>query len=416
MTATPLTCGGCGQEGRRYRRGLCGSCALTEDLQAVLDDGHGIIRPELLPLFEGMRQMDNPRAGVSWLRRPHVAEMLRALSSHDTAITHETVDAMTPWRSAAYLRDLLMHHGVLPAVDRHLLLFQRWLAEWLTGIDDVEHRRLLERFATWHLLRKLRTIATRQPLGMKRNQDARRVLVQAAAFLSWLDDHHTRLGGCTQADLDAWHATAFLARRPAQAFPRWCMTAGHMPKLAIPTRSTLNPAPISQRQRLALIRKALSDESIPDRDRVIALLVLLYAQPISRILRLTLDDLTRDGDQVLLRLGDPPSPVPEPFAGLLLGYTQTRPNTTTATNRDSHWLFPGRRGGQPLDPTTIQSRLSKLGILAGPGRSAAIRQVVLQTPAPVVARMLGYDEDTAARLATAAGSPWSRYAPGGHEQ
>ncbi len=43
------------------------------------------------------------------------------------------------------------------------------------------------------------------------------------------------------------------------------MTAGHMPQPAIPTRSTLNPAPISQRQRLALIRKALSDESIPDR-------------------------------------------------------------------------------------------------------------------------------------------------------
>ncbi|MGV9383412.1 hypothetical protein ACWDRB_46885 [Nonomuraea sp. NPDC003707] len=89
-----------------------------------------------------------------------------------------------------------------------------------------------------------------------------------------------------------------------------------MPKLTIPTRSTLNPAPISQRQRLALIRKALSDESIPERDRIIALLVLLYAQPISRILRLTLDDLTRDGDQALLRLGDPPSPVPEHYGGV----------------------------------------------------------------------------------------------------
>ncbi|WP_436763295.1 hypothetical protein [Streptosporangium sp. V21-05] len=65
---------------------------------------------------------------------------------------------------------------------------------------------------------------------------------------------------------------------------------------------------------------------------------------------------------------------------------------------------------------TIQSRLSKLGILAGPGRSAAIRRLVLQAPAPVVARMFGYDGDTATRLATAAGSPWSRYAPGDHEQ
>ncbi|GGT42491.1 hypothetical protein GCM10010176_102500 [Nonomuraea spiralis] len=51
---------------------------------------------------------------------------------------------------------------MLPVVDRHLLLFQRWVTEWLAGIDDVEHRRLLERFATWHLQRELRTIAEQQ--------------------------------------------------------------------------------------------------------------------------------------------------------------------------------------------------------------------------------------------------------------
>ncbi|MEV0353507.1 hypothetical protein AB0H88_47800 [Nonomuraea sp. NPDC050680] len=49
-------------------------------------------------------------------------------------------------------------------------------------------------------------------------------------------------------------------------------------------------------------------------------------------------------------------------------------------------------------------------------RGKHLRQLVLQTPAPVVARMLGYDGDTATRLSTAAGSPWSRYAPGDHEQ
>ncbi|GAA2275685.1 hypothetical protein GCM10010149_18150 [Nonomuraea roseoviolacea subsp. roseoviolacea] len=189
-----------------------------------------------------------------------------------------------------------------------------------------------------------------------------------------------------------------------------------MPKLTIPTRSTLNPAPISQRQRLTLIRKALGDESIPDRDRVIALLVLLYAQPISRILRLTLDDITRHDGQVLLRLGEAPSPVPEPFAELLLGHMLARPDTATATNQDSQWLFPGRRGGQPLDPTTIRSRLSKLGIRAGPGRSPRDPPAGSADPAPVVARMLGYNGDTATRLVTAAGSPWSRYAPGDHEQ
>ncbi|MGH3711798.1 MAG: hypothetical protein ACRDRQ_27720 [Pseudonocardiaceae bacterium] len=47
-------------------------------------------------------------------------------------------------------------------------------------------------------------------------------------------------------------------------------------------------------------------------------IVLLYAQRVSRIVRLTVDDVIRDGDQILLRLGEPPSPVPTPFAELLL--------------------------------------------------------------------------------------------------
>jgi hypothetical protein len=40
------------------------------------------------------------------------------------------------------------------------------------------------------------------------------------------------------------------------------------------------------------------------------LAVLLYAQPLSRVVRLTLDDVIRDGDQVLVRLGEPLTPVP----------------------------------------------------------------------------------------------------------
>lgn len=50
---------------------------------------------------------------------------------------------------------------------------------------------------------------------------------------------------------------------------------------------------------------------------------------------------------MFLRLGDPPSPVPEPVASLLLNYIATRDNMNTATNRASRWLFPGRRADQP---------------------------------------------------------------------
>ena len=80
------------------------------------------------------------------------------------------------------------------------------------------------------------------------------------------------------------------------------------------------------------------------------------------------------------------------------------------------WLFPGRRGGQPMTPETIERRLRQNRIPALHGRTAALRQLVLQAPAPVVARMLGYSLDHTARVVTEAGATWARYAPEDHSR
>jgi hypothetical protein len=47
---------------------------------------------------------------------------------------------------------------------------------------------------------------------------------------------------------------------------------------------------------------------------------------------------------------------------------------------------------------------------------SAIRQHVLETPAPVVADALSYSQGITARLAAQAGGTLSRYAPGGHKR
>ncbi|MGH3755865.1 MAG: hypothetical protein ACRDRP_24920, partial [Pseudonocardiaceae bacterium] len=139
----------------------------------------------------------------------------------------------------------------------------------------------------------------------------------------------------------------------------------------------------------------------------LGIIVLLYAQRLSRIVRLTIDDVIRDGDQVLLRLGQPPSPVPTTFAQLLLTWISERDNMNTATNPNSRWLFPGRRAGQPMCPASLGALINKLGVPTGTGRTAAIRQHVLEMPAPVVADALSYHPATAARIATQAGVAWS---------
>ncbi|WP_328840475.1 hypothetical protein [Streptomyces europaeiscabiei] len=54
----------------------------------------------------------------------------------------------------------------------------------------------------------------------------------------------------------------------------------------------------------------LTDQDTPKILRVAGVVVPLYAQPLTRIVRLTVDDVVHDGEAVLLRLGEPASPIP----------------------------------------------------------------------------------------------------------
>jgi hypothetical protein len=130
--------------------------------------------------------------------------------------------------------------------------------------------------------------------------------------------------------------------------------------------------------------------------------MLLYAQPLSRVIRLTADDVEGDSDgQVWLRLGDPPAPVPEPVAAMLTDLAVRRPS--------GGWLFPGRNAGQPTAYRTMHGHLRDLGLPMRAGRIAALRQLVLQAPAPVIADALGFHQTTTTRQLSAAGGTWNRY-------
>lgn len=69
---------------------------------------------------------------------------------------------------------------------------------------------------------------------------------------------------------------------------------------------------------------------MPQRTRVAAALVLLHTQPVTRLVGLTLDDVTDDGTTVTVRLGDPSSPHPEPIADLVRSYLRSHQHLTYA--------------------------------------------------------------------------------------
>ena len=97
------------------------------------------------------------------------------------------------------------------------------------------------------------------------------------------------------------------------------------------------------------------------------------------------------------------------LAGLLLELLDARANMNTASNPDSRWLFPGGRAGQPLTPGALRQRFQALGLPTIPARTAALGQLVLQAPAPVIAAALGYQDETAEHHRLTGGGAWSRY-------
>ncbi|MFD7835246.1 hypothetical protein [Streptomyces sp. NPDC059761] len=143
-------------------------------------------------------------------------------------------------------------------------------------------------------------------------------------------------------------------RGTPQPFLRWCMGNDAMPRLALPPHVIKqDQAPMHQHRRLAVLRRVLHDETLPLRTRIAASLVLLYAQPISRIVRLTTEDVIDDGSALMVRLGDPPSPLPGPVASLVRAYLAEQPRLARASSRSTAWLFPGRQRGRPMDPTSL---------------------------------------------------------------
>ncbi|WP_326809790.1 hypothetical protein OIE62_40150 [Streptomyces scopuliridis] len=134
-------------------------------------------------------------------------------------------------------------------------------------------------------------------------------------------------------DIDAWFAeNTEHARTCLRAFLNWAMQGRRCRhSLAIPARKVARQAALSEDEPLAALGRLLTDTEMPMRLRVAGVIVLLYAQPLSCVVQLTIDDVIRDGNAVLLRLGEPPSPVPAPVAALLLEHITNR-GKNTATN------------------------------------------------------------------------------------
>ena len=378
----------------------------------------GQVPTRLRPLADGLVSMRRPQSGVVWLRRSAITrEALRDLAQDRIPCSHPALDALGADRAVEYLRCLLVRYGALPPRDRRLADFQRWAAAKLDGIGNAGHRRLLERFLQWRLLRHLRSCSgTAAPLGHGPYQRAKQRLTMAAAFLAWLDGRGRHLGECTQHDLDQWFATGPTTRRHVITFLSWARQQRIIRDVVIPVISTdgVQAYPPGTDARLPAIRRLLLDETLAPGDRLAGCLVVLYGQQPSRITALRTTDTSCADGATRLKLGADWLDVPEPVAALLRQHLHDRSNMTTAANPASPWLFPGQLAGEHRSYRRLVRVLHQLGIPARASRLAAWRELVREAPPAVLADALGVSPGTAMRHAFLGGADWSAYAARRH--
>lgn len=214
--------------------------------------------------------------------------------------------------------------------------------------------------------------------------------------------------------LDAWLAPGPTTRYQARNFIRWAAKTRRLPPLDIPHRQARSTQVLGQQERLTLLDKCFRATTIAPRNRVAAILLLLYAQPVSRISRLRLDDIVDNGTTMTIAFGRHPASVPDPIAAIIRGYVSHRSNMATAANATSPWLFPGYRPGQPLTHDYLMQQLRGAGLPLRSAKNSALRHLVLAMPPAIAAQTLGYSTTVAEQHAKQSGAIWSAY-PTAHQ-
>jgi hypothetical protein len=387
----------------------CLRCALRRRLGELLDDGTGSPAPFLAPLMEALCSAENPASGHEWLRSPAVCDRLRALARGELALTHEALSALPPSGGVNHLRELLMSVGLLPNRNADLLSFDQWANTQLARIEHKEHRQALATYVSWHHRRRLTRHLTDGTLKPSAWASARQQIRVAASFLAWLQARDTTLAECDQHDVDDWFATGPSTRLLARGFITFAVQRRICPPLRIPLRQQGQPTAQPHQERIAVIRRMFTDETVELGDRVAGLLVLLYAQSVTRLAHLTVDAVTTTDDHVNLKIAEEELPLPEPLAGLTAALVSRRRNMRTAANPSSPWLFPGRLPGRPISPGRLRERLQQLGITRA-GRTAAFDELLRDIPAPVLADLVGCNPRFAAERARTLSTDWAGYA------
>ncbi|MFF4561650.1 hypothetical protein [Streptomyces sp. NPDC001435] len=216
----------------------------------------------------------------------------------------------------------------------------------ITSRDD---RHALRPYVTWHHLRRLRRPDGR-PVTHGQAEGVRHEVGTIVRLLDWLSQQGRTLPSCTQDHIDTWLADGPFNRLQARAFLTWAARLGRAPFLEFPAETRdFSAEVIAQDQRWKLVRRLVHDEELDDVIRAAGLLILLFAQPPSRITQLTTGHITDTGDKVSIQLGKVPADMLTPLDDLVRRLVKRcRGHSAAMPSTDPPWLFPGGYAGRPI--------------------------------------------------------------------
>src|SRR5690625_393166 len=331
-------------------------CHSTENIHKIQADADGSVRPELRPLekylLEGTTRADSL---VGWQRTNRVsAEVLRELATRQLPLEFEAIFTRCGGKQGAtFLLSMLVTSGVLTDIDINEERYYLWLTSWLSEQTNSAHRLLLRRYAQWGLSTKpWAGYATRPTDPNNRFHRLRSRLQTCAEYLQFVEDQGYTTLTLPQGVLDAYVAGS--ANRPVDIsdFTRGLKDNGLAAAVsAYGQRNTFISA-IAPDERWRLARWLLRDETIKAQDRVAGLFVLLYGQPVSRIVAIPRSAVHFSKQSVSVTLAEDPIDL-----SVQLGHAVTflylhAPTTHQKTHYT--WLFPGRWPGRHLTAGALE--------------------------------------------------------------
>lgn len=404
-------CGRCQQTtglARHHDGWICQHCDLDERL-GPFDQ----MPTTLAPIRAAILAANNPKIVHRWLRNSTAGQLLERLAGGEVPLTHNTLNDVDDDRSIRHLRALLVASGALPDEDRQLERLERFFDHQLnTRITDPADRKVVRAWLKWQVLARLRKRADSGESMAHSANNSRGALRSVIELLDQLADHDRNLQTATQADLDCWFAHPGANRWLARPFLIWARQRHHLSRqIRLPPTPAQAPRPtVDDPGRWDIARQLVADDTLAIDDRVAAALVVLYGQPLSRIVRLAITDVLHGPDgTVALNVDGHPMPIHEPFATLIAKLPTRRTNGVTDQIASS-WLFPGGHAGKAISSVALGQRLRAIGIEPCIMRNSARAQLVTEIPPAVLGKLIGINPGTASRWATLTNSNWIAYA------